>query len=39
MDWSWFPFIVGVLVGLGLMWIAVVVAQAREAEEFDRRWR
>ena len=33
------PFVAGVLVGVALMWVAVVVAQAREAERFDRRWR
>lgn len=39
MDWSWFAFVVGALAGLLVMWVATIVNTAREAEEFDRRWR
>lgn len=33
------PFVVGVLVGVALMWVAVVIAQAREAERLPERFR
>jgi len=32
MAWDWLSFVVGVLVGLALMWIAAVVSQVREAD-------
>jgi hypothetical protein len=34
--WDWVSFGVGVAVGLALMWIAAVLAQAREAEQADK---
>ena len=32
MAWDWLSFVAGVLVGLALMWIAVVAAAARAAD-------
>jgi len=31
--WDWVSFVAGVAVGLALMWIAAVLAQARDAEK------
>ena len=40
MDWGWaVPFAAGVLVGVALMWGAVVVSQARDAEQERQRDR
>lgn len=37
--WNWFSFVVGVVAGTGLMWVLVLIEQARHAEETDKRFR
>ena len=38
MEWNWLSFVLGVLVGTLLMWLATVVAQAGGADN-EERWR
>lgn len=41
-EWSWWSWIVGAVCGVGIMWVLVVVDQARQqdAEERERgHWR
>jgi len=37
--WNWFSFVVGVVAGVGIMWLLVVLDNVRHAEETDRRFR
>jgi len=37
--WNWFSFVVGIVSGVGIMWVLVVVEQARHAKETDHRFR
>jgi len=41
MEWSWVSFVVGALVGAGVMWLAVVLAETASAERSgeEERWR
>jgi hypothetical protein len=39
MAWDWLAFAAGVVVGLAVMWIAVVVAAARGEHDDPGRWR
>lgn len=38
-EWSWWSFVVGGVVGVGVMWVAVLIEQARHAAEEEERWR
>ena len=40
MDWGWvLPFVLGVLVGMALMWIAALVNMAHQEEQRPERLR
>lgn len=39
MEWSWFSFVIGGLVGLGAMWVAVVIALRNDHRHDPDTWR
>lgn len=39
MTWDWLAFVVGVLVGTGLMWLAAVADTASQADREPERFR